>query len=439
LPREERRQPVTEGTPEREDVAVRILETGDPEIWEAKSTGHVGLALFGLPFLLAGLFVMTASLGLVPIEADAAPWYVVVPFGAIFVMVGLGMATGRRGIIIDRRRHRVVKWYGLLVPMMRREQLIVLCDRLEVSREVRTSDDSTQVVYPVRLEGNAQEKPVCIEEPLDYQQARATAESLARFLGLPVVDRSSGQEVVREPDRLDESLRERARRTGEEIADAVVPLQMRSTLQQESDTLQIRIPPTGVTSLHRLHLIGVLIFIGVAAFVVRPFLNVDVQDPMNYLFSGLMVAGFVLLPLIAVFSRVAGQAKRGCTVQASRSLLRVEQGKTVTEIYVDELEELEVHASPLPAGITVAPDGRVMIDKSAVRQGSQNRRFTSTGEGQMTPVGPVLSFFLSAVMKTAPGPCIMARSDRKTVRFGAGLGEEELLYIHARLKRVVTA
>jgi hypothetical protein len=31
----------------------------------------------------------------------------------------------------------------------------------------------------------------------------------------------------------------------------------------------------------------------------------------------------------------------------------------------------------------------------------------------------------------------MARSDRKTVRFGAGLGEEELLYIHTRLKQVV--
>jgi hypothetical protein len=214
---------------------------------------------------------------------------------------------------------------------------------------------------------------------------------------------------------------------------------MRSTLQQESDTLQVRIPPTGVTSLHRIHLLGALIFIGIAAIIVRPLLNVDVQDPMSYLFSGLMVAGFLILPLIAVFSRVAGQAKRGCTVQASRSLLRVEQGKTVTEISVDELEELEIHASPLPAGFTVAPDGRVMIDKSAVRQGSQNRPFTSTGEGQMSPAGPVLSFFLSAMMKTAPGPCIMARSDRKTVRFGAGLGEEELLYIHARLKRVVAA
>lgn len=84
----------------------------------------------------------------------------------------------------------------------------------------------------------------------------------------------------------------------------------------------------------------------------------------------------------------------------------------------------------------MAPDGRVMIDKSAVRQGSQDRRFTSTDEAQMTPVGPVLSFFVSAVMKTAPGPCILARSDKTTVRFGHGLSREELLYILGQLKRV---
>lgn len=54
-----------------------------------------------------------------------------------------------------------------------------------------------RVVYPVRFEGNALEKAVCIEEPLDYQQARATAESLAGFLRLPLVDRSSGEEERR--------------------------------------------------------------------------------------------------------------------------------------------------------------------------------------------------------------------------------------------------
>ena len=418
---------------------MKIVETGDPAVWEARSSGHVGVFFFGLPFFLVGLFVMSLPLGLVPVEGDAGPWYVVVPFGSIFAMVGLGLMAGRRGIVIDRQRHRVVRWYGLLCPMVRRESLLDLCDRLALTREVRKSDKSTRVVYPVRLEGNAQDAVIHIEEPLDYQEARRTAESLAGFLRLPLVDLSSGKEVVREPDRLDESIRERARRTGEEMPDAVAPPKTRSTLREESGTLHIQIPPTGVTAVHRFYLVATLIFIGVAAFVVMPFLEFEVQDPMSYLFIGFIGVGFVLLPLVSVLSRVAEQARSGCTVQASRSFLRVEQGKRVTEIFADELEELGIHESPPPAGITKAPDGRLMIDKSALSQGSRNRRFASTGSGQMTPVGPVLSFLISAMMKTAPGPSISARSDRKSVRFGAGLGKEELLYIYARLKRIMAA
>jgi hypothetical protein len=421
------------------EVPMRIIETGDPAVWEARSSGHVGVFFFGLSFLLVGLFVMSLPLGLFPVEGDTAPWYMLVPFGSIFAAVGLGLMAGRRGIVIDRQRHRVVRWYGLLFPMVRRESLLGLCDRLALTREVRKSEKSTRIVYPVRLESTAQDGIIHIEEPLDYQEARRTAESLAGFLRLPLVDLSSGKEVVREPDRLDESIRERARRTGEEMPDAVAPPQMRSTLQEESGTLHIQIPPTGVTAVHRFCLIATLILVGVAAFVVTPFLELEVPDPMSYLLIGFMGAGFVLLPLVSVLSRVAQKARSRCTVQASRSLLRVEQGKKVTEIFADELEELEIHESAPPAGITQAPDGRLMIDKSAVRQGPGNRRLPSTGSGQMTPVGPVLSFLMSAMMKTGPGTSISARSDKKSVRFGAGLGKEELFYIYARLKRTMAA
>jgi hypothetical protein len=418
---------------------MKIVSTGDPEIWEAKSSGHVGLFFFGLPFLLAGLFVLSMPLGLIPVQGDSPPWYFAVPFGSIFSLIGLGLMTGRRGVIIDRRRGRLVKWYGLIVPMIRKDHMLGFCDRLALTREVRKSDKSTQIVYPISLEGDAQEKAICIEEPLDYQEARSTAEALAGFLRLPLVDLSSGKEVVREPERLDESIRDRARRTGEEMPDAVAPPQMRSTLQEESDTLHIQIPPTGVTAVHRFHLIVVLIFIGVTAFILRPFLKMDVQDPMGYLFIGLIGAGVVVLPLISVLSRVGGQARTRCTVQASQSILRVEQGKRVTEIFADELEELELHESALPTGITKAQDGQLMIDKGALSKGSRARSFTSTGPGQTTPAGPVLSFLMSAMMPTATGPSIMARSDSKSVQFGAGLGKEELFYIYARLKRIMAA
>lgn len=416
---------------------MRIVNTGDPDIWEARSNGHVGLFLFGLPFLLAGLFVMSTPLGLIPVEGDSGPWYFLVPFGSVFALVGLGLMTGRRGVIIDRRRHRIVTWYGLLIPMKRKECLLDFYDRLTLSREVRKSDKSTRIVFPVRLEGNGQNEPAHVEEPQDYHQARATAESLAEFLRLPLADRSSGKEIVREPDRLNESIRERVRRTGEEIPEAAPPPQMRSTLEEASGTLNIHIPPTGLTATHGLELFVVLIFITVAVFFAMPMVGVDAQDPMRFVFIAFFGVGFVLVPLLVVLSRVVGQARKRCTVQASRSLLRVENGSKVAEIFVDELEELSLPEAALPAGIAKAADGRIMIDKNALSQRPGNGGFTSANPGQMTPAGPVLSFLMSSILKARSGPCIVARSDRTTVRFGEGLGREELFYIYAQLKRVL--
>ena len=78
--------------------------------------------LFGLPFLLAGLFVMQIPLGLIPMEGSPGPLpsVFVVLFGSVFAAVGAGLVFGRSGIIMDRGRGRVVQWWGLLVPMKRR-------------------------------------------------------------------------------------------------------------------------------------------------------------------------------------------------------------------------------------------------------------------------------------------------------------------------------
>lgn len=416
---------------------MRILSTDDPEIWEARSSGHGPLFLFGLPFLLVGLFVMSTPLGVIPLEGDSPPAYIMVPFGMIFTLVGLGLIAGRKSVLIDRRRGRMVKGYGLLIPMIRREQTLGLCDRLALEREVRKTDKSTQTVYPVRLEGGGQGKAILIEEPADYKQARATAESLAEFLCLPLADRSSGKEVVREPDRLDESIRDRARRNREEMPEAVAPPRMRSILREESGTLTIQIPPRGVTAAHRFQLLGFLLFVGAAVFVLRPFLEFEVQDPKGLLLVGLIGAGALLLPASFLVSRLAGQARMRATVQASRGLLRVEQGKKVTEIFADELEELEIHESKLPAGITRSPEGRWMIDKGALREGSRHHRFAAAGNGETVPLGPVLSCLMTAVLPMGAGPRIMARSDKNTVWFGAGLDREELFFLYTRLRKIL--
>ena len=64
------------------------------------------LSVFGLPFLLAGLFVMQIPLGLIPVEGSPGPLpsVFVVLFGSVFAAVGAGLVFGRSGIVMDRGR-----------------------------------------------------------------------------------------------------------------------------------------------------------------------------------------------------------------------------------------------------------------------------------------------------------------------------------------------
>ena len=85
--------------------------------------------------------------------------------------------------------------------------------QVTITREIRRSDKSTYTVFPVRLTGDdAGEVKLC--EPRTYSASRGLAEELARFLELPLADSSSGTEVVRGHDQLDESLQEHLRESG---------------------------------------------------------------------------------------------------------------------------------------------------------------------------------------------------------------------------------
>jgi hypothetical protein len=92
--------------------------------------------------------------------------------------------------IIDHRENRVVRWQGLLVPLRRTVRPLDSFDgvRLDCSREGETKS------YPVHLtKGGKPAGAITVEEPADYQRARQTVKTLARFVRKPLEDRSSGE------------------------------------------------------------------------------------------------------------------------------------------------------------------------------------------------------------------------------------------------------
>ncbi len=406
----------------------RFLPQRDPDVLETRNGGGC-LAIFGIPFLLAGLFVMQIPLGLIPVEnADALPWYFLLPFGAIFAVVGAGLVFGRSGIILDRRRKLIIRWRGLMIPMKQEEQYLDHVKQVSIHKDTGDSDSGDS--YPVRLEGDNM-KAVDIISPMNYPEARRAAEELAKFLSRPMADFSTGTKIVRDPDKLDESLRERAKRLKEDTSHLPnPPWNMRTRIQETADGLILEIPGPGITRSHWIQFSLVLAFIGFVFYFFMGFFKLPGPALIRYFFLGFFLIFFILGPLWTFLRHLHREARRSTLITVTPALLRVEEragGKsTVTEIPADALEELDLPPSQGRGGSISWPNRLPQYD------------LPETGIARL-PDGRPMPRILFSLMKLVKSPGITARSDTAGVQFGAGLPEEELHYLHALMKKTLTS
>jgi len=411
---------------------MEFIDTGDPDILQTRRGGGF-LIFFGLPFLLSGLFIIGFSFWDPPGGGGVAPLLVTVIFGSIFTAVGAAMMFGRSGMIIDRRKGTLVRWSGLLVPMKKTTHLLDNHDQITIQKELRRGEKRTYYVYPVVLKGShGAAEGIVFAEPTDYPEARRTAEEITAFLKLPLVDATTGKEVVREPDKLDETIRERARRTNERVETFDPPPNMRARIQEESRTLIIEVPPQKLSREHYKRM-GILLIIGVVAgSVVFGIDNLRHFKPSELIFYAPM--GICIL--LFASRTILRQTRRSFLITVSRNLLRVEKRNSrrreVTEIPVDELEDFVMGDANLPAGVSRTPDGRYQAVGVAVSPGNPGG-YSDQQVVAGTKLLAKLSFLISP-----PGPSITASSDKATVNFGKGLREDELRYLYALIKKKIT-
>jgi hypothetical protein len=387
------------------------------------------LSIFGLPFLLAGLFVMQILLGIIPMEGSPGPLpsVFVILFGSVFAAVGAGLVFGRSGIILDRGRGRVVQWWGLLVPMKRSEHMLDAIRHVEMN--FNSGDSDSAATWPVCLSGEGIAKPIAVVQPVNFAEARHVAEELSRFLRKPLVDSSTGERVTRDPDRLDESYRDRARRTGE--AAAVVPPEppgMRSRVERAGEGLTLHIPGPPMSGLHYLPALIPLAFAGAVAWFFLPaILTLPMPDWIRYFFLGFIGLFFIAGPVVSTLLNVLRMKNQFERVTVTKAFLRVEalkQGKRSTvEIPVDELEDF------------VAPTTRALMDTIEV-PGMKKVPLGNTGTPRMPDGRPVPRFLLS-LMKMKGSKGIMARSDKTVVEFAGGLDEAEVAYLFALIRKTI--
>jgi hypothetical protein len=421
------------GSAELAEVLVRadqpFSESSDPDIMESRSGGGF-LSIFGIPFLLAGLFLMQAPLGLLRVKTEGGPpaALLVGLFGLPFAAIGAALVFGRSGVILDRQRGTLVRWWGLLVPMKRTEQSL---DGFETVRLGYTPGDSKHAAtYPVTLVPGDGGRPVPMQAPTDYAAARRLAERLARFLRKPVEDSSAGEKTVRDPDRLDECLRDRIRRTGEDARSLPPrPDGMRTRIEETGDGLVLEIPAAAASrALQALPLVvGLVFFVIVGRNFFSAFLGVDSPPGVRLGIVGVVLLLFLGGPIALVLRGFRGR-QRTTRVTVTRDLLRVEgeaAGRTgVAEIPAAELEDL------------LAPTPRSLVAETGSRDARTPRLVDDSGTLRMPDGRPAPRILLS-IIKLVGSPGITARSDTTVVTFGRGLPEQETAYLHAVIRKTI--
>ncbi|MFN7985439.1 MAG: hypothetical protein U0Q11_26665, partial [Vicinamibacterales bacterium] len=201
------------------------------------------IAIFGLPFFVAGLGLLAGSLGLFADTAsDSRPWARPALFfmGLVFTAVGGGLVFGRQWTTIDRAARVVRKQQGLLIPLRETTTPLDACTTVSMGFVEGDSDSADR--FPVTLKDGARDV-LTLSSFTDYGQARTCATAVAQHLALSFEDASSDHVVQMNAGTMAMSLRERVRKDGlprrEELS---APRDTRTVVTRDADRTTIVIP-----------------------------------------------------------------------------------------------------------------------------------------------------------------------------------------------------
>jgi len=144
--------------------------------------------IFGIPFFLAGLFIIQIPFGIIPVNIDNEPliFSLVFPLGVAFAIVGCLLMFSNHGIIIDRSQGIVITWWGLLIPMKRKTYPLTLFDRITI--HAHHGDHDAEERYSLTFVGSLHTESLTLMEHSTYKEIYTAGERLSQFLHKPVKD-----------------------------------------------------------------------------------------------------------------------------------------------------------------------------------------------------------------------------------------------------------
>lgn len=386
---------------------VHLIRENESEIYLAhRPLAGVFIAVFGGVFAVIGRFV-----------PDTTGSWIVTGAGLLFVALGIVGAFWRYELRLDLNARRYLRRKGFWPSPRETRGALEEIEGVVVVREERRSSSKrgsrTYIVWVVKLPFRGEAKPVSVYEDRDEAEAYRRAESLAKKLRAPLMDRTQMPERVTPWEKLDESVADRvaSQSKGWGFSSASVnepPAGSRIQYDHTPSRRTILLPAPGVSFVTVLLVLFGLAFAGVGGFALwaKASGGVAIKESSEgagwivgsiFLLTGL---GIVLLGVLVTGMRELVREEGGGLVFASLAMGREWAAKRMAK---REIEQIEM--------------------RYATEATSRSRVRIRIG-GASVPVGNA---------PAAPKQEIVVRSDAHVARLGKNLSEEEKQWLHDAL------
>lgn len=387
------------------------------------------LALFGMPFLAAGIFLVLAGSGILPLGNDPSlGWWgrpLLFLMGLPFTGVGAWLVFGRTWTVIDTTQGTLSRRRGVLLWKKREE--LPLTDFRAVELGFSPGDSDSPDTFPVLLKGAGSSPDFKMSNGASYGPAHQLATQIAALLKVPLEDASSDHKTVLTADQLGRSLPERLQEQEAELEYATRPVQMRSRVDFINGGVRIRIPREGFKATA---LLPIAIPAGLALYFGPDFLDFfdrsRTPEFVQWFFIGFVLLLFVLFPLLGVISRLINSL-RGYTEIAA----------TPTELRVTEQQAWKRSTRTLPAAEIIDLDYSIPQSWNEKIAADVQSRVREAYPGDPAARNPALPNWTKMLIRLARSKGVTIKHRGGLLAFGAGLPDDEVSYLHAIVKRAL--
>jgi len=391
--------------------------------------GGGGIAVFGLPFLAAGIFTILGAVGIVPVSGSGGASALARPLlgvlGLLFTTVGGTLVFGRKWTTLDPIDRRIVRQWGALVPL--REEAAALDDFSSVTVGFVKGDSDTVDKFPVALT-NRSGSDVKLFNASTYAEARAGAIAIAQHLHLDLEDATTDHPTRQAFDQLDRSFQSRAPRAGTVEPGVERPANARSAVTRDADQLQIVIPaprPGPIELIAAVAPLAIPLVFG--PMLISLFGRTRTADFASRIFLGIFVFGFVVLPGLTCVN-VLLRSRRGRTiVAASRDGVLVARRRVWRTRQVASIQAADIVDIDYSTRDSAASSARHAAVQQALRTHGQ----------AAANLSPRTERLVSALAGLARSGGVTIKSSQGLTTFGEGLEDDEVRYLHAIVRHAL--